>query len=134
MSLCDVIQEKSVVNELPEGSCVLEGRPEWPEQGQLDFVNVSLRYRPSTAIVLKQLTFSVKPREKIGIIGRTGAGKSTIGLALSRIIELFTGSIKIDGVDISQVPLKVLRSKVTVIPQQPILFSGTLRFNLDPDE
>jgi len=71
---------------------------------------------------------------KVGVVGRTGAGKSTICLALSRIVELCAGSIEIDGVDISKVPLAKLREKVTVIPQDPTLFAGTLRFNLDPFE
>jgi ABC-type multidrug transport system fused ATPase/permease subunit len=69
---------------------------------------------------------------KVGVVGRTGAGKSTLGLTLSRIIELESGAILIDGVDISKVDLNLLRSKVTVIPQDPTLFTGSLRFNIDP--
>lgn len=69
---------------------------------------------------------------KVGVVGRTGAGKSTLGLTLSRIIELESGAILIDGVDISKVDLHLLRSKVTVIPQDPTLFIGSLRFNIDP--
>ncbi len=92
-----------------------------------------LRYRPTTDIVLDKLTFLAKPGEKIGVVGRTGAGKSTICLSLSRIVEIVEGSILIDGVDISKVELAYLRSKITVIPQDPTMFTGTLRFNLDPD-
>lgn len=115
----------------------LEGEPlpeSWPKHGKVSFKDVSLRYRPKTAIVLKDLTFDIEPGQKIGICGRTGAGKSTIALTLSRIIELEKGTIEIDGVDISSLDLKELRSKITVIPQDPTLFKGTLKFNLDPFE
>jgi len=100
-----------------------------------------LRYRPTTEIVLNNLSFSVKPKEKIGIVGRTGSGKSTICISISRIVELVEaadkakqGKILIDGVDISTVNLNHLRSRITVIPQDPILFKGTLRYNLDPGD
>jgi ATP-binding cassette, subfamily C (CFTR/MRP), member 1 len=82
--------------------------------------------------VIKNLTLKVEPGMKLGVVGRTGAGKSTLGLTLSRLIELDSGAILIDGVDISKVDLKTLRSIVTVIPQDPTLFTGTLRFNIDP--
>jgi len=112
----------------------LKLRTEWPEKGQIKFENVILKYRPNTDIVLKDLSFTVEPGEKIGVVGRTGAGKSTISLSLSRIVEIVGGYIYIDGVDIRDVDLEVLRSKVTIIPQDPTLFTGTLRFNLDPEE
>jgi ATP-binding cassette subfamily C (CFTR/MRP) protein 1/ATP-binding cassette subfamily C (CFTR/MRP) protein 2 len=83
-------------------------------------------------MVLNNLSFQVKPNEKIGIVGRTGSGKSTICISISRIVELFSGKILIDGVDISKVNLNHLRSRITVIPQDPVLFKGTLRYNLDP--
>ena len=79
-----------------------------------------------------QISFEVSPGEKVGVVGRTGAGKSTLCLALSRIVELQEGAIEIDGEDISGVDLQALRKCVTVIPQDPALFSGTLKFNLDP--
>jgi len=84
--------------------------------------------------VLKGLTFSLKAGEKLGIVGRTGAGKSTLTLAISRLIEIESGTVKVDGQNIRDVDLEYLRSKVTVIPQDPILFTGTLRRNLDPLE
>lgn len=93
---------------------------------------MTLRYRPTTDPVLKQLTFQVLPGTKIGIVGRTGAGKSTICISMSRIVELLEGKVEIDGVDIAQIDLQKLREKVTVIPQDPTLFTGSLRFNLDP--
>ena len=89
---------------------------DWPQEGKVSFKDVSLRYRPKTALVLKDLTFDIEPGQKIGICGRTGAGKSTIALTLSRIIELEKGTIEIDGIDIGSLDLKDLRSKITVIP------------------
>ena len=93
---------------------------------------MNLRYRPKTDLVLKGLSFEVQGGTKIGIVGRTGAGKSTLSQALSRIVEIESGVISIDGKDIQKVPLEQLREKITIIPQDPTLFSGTLRFNIDP--
>jgi ABC-type multidrug transport system fused ATPase/permease subunit len=91
-------------------------RDQWPEEGKIVFDRVNLRYRPNTEIILRDLSFEVKPREKIGVVGRTGAGKSTICLSLSRIVEIASGSINIDGVNISDLPLNELRRRITVIP------------------
>ena len=88
MKLATTIQEKDTIG---DKVAELTERPNWPEEGKLSFQGVTLRYRPTTEIALNQLSFTVKPREKIGIVGRTGAGKSTIGLALSRIVELLKG-------------------------------------------
>jgi len=104
----------------------------WPKQGQVQFKDVYLRYRPTTELVLKKLTFTVQPGMKVGVVGRTGAGKSTISQALSRIVEICGGNILIDGVDINQIDINQVRSKITVIAQDPTLFTGTIRFNLDP--
>ena len=82
--------------------------------------------------MLKNLSFTVEPGMKVGVVGRTGAGKSTICLSLSRIVELCGGRIEIDGIDIRKVDLQLLRRRVTVISQDPTLFKGSLRFNLDP--
>lgn len=105
-----------IPREQVEGSLSLADRPEWPERGYIEFKEASLRYRPATEIVLKALSFKVQPGLKIGIVGRTGAGKSTICLSLSRIVELCEGQIEIDGVDIQKLSLPHLRSRVTVIP------------------
>jgi len=105
---------------------------DWPSQGKLEFRDVELRYRPTTELVLKGLSFTVEPGEKVGIVGRTGAGKSTICLSISRIVELFGGQILLDGQDIAKLDLAYVRSKITVIPQDAAMFQGTLRFNLDP--
>lgn len=129
MKMTEVIQEA-----VPEREGMLDGREEWPERGHLEFENVSLRYRPDTELVLKELTFTVEKGQRIGIVGRTGAGKSTICLCLSRILELSEGSIHIDGVNISDLDLKDLRSRITVIPQDPTMFNGSLRYNLDPQD
>lgn len=105
---------------------------EWPDRGAIEFNNVVMRYRPGLPFVLKGLSLSIKGGEKIGVVGRTGAGKSTLMLALFRIVELTSGSITVDGIDISKIGLMDLRSKISIIPQDPLLFSGTIRSNLDP--
>ena len=104
----------------------------WPSEGSIRFENYSVQYRPETEIVLKNLNFEIKPKEKIGIVGRTGSGKSTIALCLFRILEAKEGNIYIDDVDISQIGLKKLRSNITIIPQDPTLMEGSLKFNIDP--
>ena len=111
-----------------------ENNDQWITHGKITFDNYSTRYRPDTDIVLKNLNFEIMPGEKIGIVGRTGAGKSTLSLALCRFLEPVIGTIYIDGVDISEVGLADLRERITVIPQDPVMFENTLRFNLDPDE
>nr|XP_042697003.1 voltage-dependent T-type calcium channel subunit alpha-1G isoform X14 [Chrysemys picta bellii] len=105
---------------------------DWPTQGEVEFVDYSVRYRKGMDLVLKGLSLRVKGGEKIGIVGRTGAGKSSMTLCLFRILEAVKGEIKIDGVRISEIGLHDLRSKITIIPQDPVLFSGTLKMNLDP--
>lgn len=104
----------------------------WPSMGQIIFENVDFAYRPGLPIVLKNLNLNIKSGEKIGICGRTGAGKSTIMSALYRLNELTAGKILIDNVDISQLGLFDLRRKLAIIPQDPVLFRGTIRKNLDP--
>ncbi|XP_027340342.1 ABC transporter C family member 12-like isoform X3 [Abrus precatorius] len=106
--------------------------PGWPTSGSIEFEDVVLRYRPELPPVLHGFSFTVPPTEKIGVVGRTGAGKSSMLNALFRIVELQTGKIIIDGYDISTFGLADLRSVLTIIPQSPVLFSGTVRFNLDP--
>ncbi|CEP11799.1 hypothetical protein [Parasitella parasitica] len=106
--------------------------PMWPEKGLIEFRDYATRYRPGLDLALRDLSFTVAPKEKIGIIGRTGAGKSSLSLSLFRIVEAARGSIFIDGVDISSLRLFDLRSRLTIIPQDPVLFAGTVRENLDP--
>ncbi|KAJ5960140.1 ABC transporter integral membrane type 1 [Penicillium vulpinum] len=104
----------------------------WPEKGHIVFNSVEMRYRAGLPLVLQGLTMDVQAGERIGIVGRTGAGKSSIMSALFRLTELSGGSIKIDDVDISTVGLHDLRSRLAIIPQDPALFKGTIRSNLDP--
>ncbi|ESX02077.1 ABC-type multidrug transport system [Ogataea parapolymorpha DL-1] len=105
--------------------------PSWPEHGQIKFSHVSLRYRPNLPLVLQDLNLEIAAAEKIGICGRTGAGKSTIMTALYRLSEP-EGAIEIDGVNILDIGLHELRSRLSIIPQDPVLFRGTIRLNLDP--
>lgn len=114
-----------------EESGGLEVSTTWPEVGEMVFRNVSLQYLPDVPPTLKNLSFQFSPKEKIGIIGRTGAGKTSIANALLRLTPI-SGEILIDGVDTKSINLQTLRSKISVIPQDPTLFSGTLRQNLDP--
>ncbi|KAF4522900.1 hypothetical protein B566_EDAN012058 [Ephemera danica] len=105
---------------------------DWPMKGEVVFDKLSLRYSPSEPSVLKQISFTVNPGEKVGIVGRTGAGKSSLISALFRLAECHEGRILIDGVDTSSLGLHQLRASISIIPQEPVLFSGTMRKNLDP--
>jgi ABC-type multidrug transport system fused ATPase/permease subunit len=89
-------------------------------------------YAPDLPPVLNHLTFDVAPGEKVGVVGRTGAGKSTLGLTLLRYVEPLSGTITIDGLDVCDMGLEDLRRRLTIIPQDPLLFKGTVRSNLDP--
>ena len=104
----------------------------WPNEGKIKFENYSVKYRPNTEIVLKNLNFEINGNEKIGIVGRTGSGKSTICLCLFRILEPLEGTIYIDGEDRTKIGLEILRKNLTIIPQDPCLMEGSLRYNIDP--
>ncbi|EON98628.1 putative multidrug resistance-associated protein 2 protein [Phaeoacremonium minimum UCRPA7] len=110
----------------------IEVRPSWPEKGEIVFDNVEMRYRAGLPLVLRGLNMHVRGGERIGIVGRTGAGKSSIMSTLFRLVELSGGHITIDGLDISTVGLNDLRKRLAIIPQDPTLFRGTVRSNLDP--
>ncbi|KAJ2455841.1 hypothetical protein EV183_000456 [Coemansia sp. RSA 2336] len=114
---------------IPQSGLTLPAR--WPASGNLAVNNLVTGYTSNTPI-LHNLSFSIKHGEKIGVVGRTGAGKSSLTLALLRLIEPTSGSIVLDGVDIADVDLETLRKSITIIPQNPVLFNGTIRFNLDP--
>lgn len=129
------INEYSKLKPEPPLETAPKHRPQrsWPENGVIRFTNVELRYSEDGEKVLKDLNFTIRPGEKIGIVGRTGAGKSSLIQALFRLAP-YEGTIEIDGIDTKTLGLKDLRSKISIIPQDPILFSGTLRSNLDPFE
>lgn len=120
----------NTIQEVEKGE--IEVADDWPRTGNLRTEGVKLRYRPKLELVLKGLDFKVESGIKVGVCGRTGAGKSTLGLTFLRILEIEEGKIFLDDVDISKVSLQTLRERVTTIPQDPALFKGTLRFNIDP--
>ncbi|EDV28837.1 uncharacterized protein TRIADDRAFT_19619 [Trichoplax adhaerens] len=105
--------------------------PNWPKNGKIQFDNVTYAYDSSLPPVLHDLSCTIQPREKIGVVGRTGAGKSTLLCVLFRLSNYY-GDLEIDGVEISRIGLQALRSKLSIIPQEPFLFTGTLRSNIDP--
>lgn len=108
--------------------------PSWPNEGRVEFREYSAKYSINTDYVLNEINAVILPGEKVGIVGRTGAGKSSLTLALFRLIEVSEGDIIIDDVNINKIGLHDLRHKITIIPQDPIIFSGTIRMNLDPFE
>ena len=127
-----VLEYARLQSEAPE--VIPQRRPKlsWPAKGAVEFRDFSARYRPELDLVLKHINLSIKSHEKIGIVGRTGAGKSSLTLALFRIIEPDTGHISIDDLDTSSIGLLDLRQRLAIIPQDAALFEGTIRNNLDP--
>jgi len=126
-----IVDDRSTAS-TARGQAMVRAPSTWPSSGTLKFKQVTMRYRQDTPIVLNKVSFSIRHGEKIGIVGRTGSGKSSLVTALLRLVELESGSIEIDGLDVAQVGLNALRSGMAVIAQDPVLFSGTLRNNLDP--
>lgn len=106
----------------------------WPTKGHVEVENLTVSYGPTLPPVLKELNFEVQPGERIGVVGRTGAGKSTLAAVFFRLLEAREGTIRIDNIDISTLKLDQLRSRLAIIPQDPFLFSGTLRSNLDLED
>eukprot|EP00004_Rigifila_ramosa_P012441 TRINITY_DN2693_c0_g1_i2.p1 TRINITY_DN2693_c0_g1~~TRINITY_DN2693_c0_g1_i2.p1 ORF type:complete len:1252 (+),score=315.24 TRINITY_DN2693_c0_g1_i2:1186-4941(+) len=120
---------------IPIGSSATGGmaaRPKWPSAGLIEFDGVTMSYFKDSPPVLRQVTFTIHPREKIGIVGRTGSGKSSLLIAMFRLVEPSGGTIIIDGRDVSKMPLDELRGSLSIIPQEPVLFKGTIRSNMDP--
>ncbi|KAG6547142.1 hypothetical protein Mapa_011394 [Marchantia paleacea] len=130
------VERISQYSDLPtEAPLVIENhRPaiEWPNEGKIELQNLQFRYRPSAPLVLKGITCVLESKEKVGVVGRTGSGKSTLIQALFRLVEPSGGRILIDGLDISTIGLSDLRTRLSVIPQEPTIFEGSLRTNLDP--
>ncbi|KAI0321790.1 ABC protein [Amylostereum chailletii] len=123
---------EAVESEAPHEKPDVTLPPSWPSTGAVEFRDVVMSYRPGLPNVLKGINLDIKGGERIGIVGRTGAGKSSLTSALYRLVELNSGSIAIDGIDVSTLGLRDLRSQIAIIPQDPLLFSGTIRSNLDP--
>ncbi|CAG9814463.1 unnamed protein product [Phaedon cochleariae] len=132
MSVERVLEYKSLPKEI-QPAVPQEPPKNWPSQGKLVFENMGLRYFPEGPLVLKHLNIVINPREKVGVVGRTGAGKSSLISALFRLAPV-EGSMSIDDFDTKNISLESLRLKISIIPQDPVLFSGTLRYNLDPFE
>ncbi|KAG1687204.1 hypothetical protein DVH05_005318 [Phytophthora capsici] len=127
-----ILQYASIESEGNQRPLVIEPDTTWPRVSTIEFRNVVFSYKPDSKPVLNGVSFSICNNEKIGIVGRTGAGKSSLTMALFRVNELVSGQIFIDGVDIAGMPLRSLRSKLSIIPQSPVLFKGTLRNYMDP--
>ncbi|POM75559.1 ABC Superfamily [Phytophthora palmivora] len=123
---------RQIPQEEDSADCIPMNSDVWPSEGAIKFDNLCLKYRPELPLVLRGVTMDINGGEKVGICGRTGAGKSSLMIALFRICEFERGSVAIDGLDISRLKLHNLRRSLAIIPQDPVLFSGPLRENLDP--
>ncbi|KAI9216078.1 ATP-binding cassette sub-family C member 1 [Blastocladiella britannica] len=141
VAICDMETKMVAIERIRQYSQVEQEAPadtgfvtdaDWPAKGALEFKDYSTTYREGLDPVLRGLSIAIPPGCKVGVVGRTGAGKSSLTLALFRIIESISGSITLDGVDISKIGLRQLRSQLCIIPQDPMLFEGTIRDNLDP--
>jgi ATP-binding cassette subfamily C (CFTR/MRP) protein 1 len=126
----DTIPKEGLSTELHETQIPKD----WPTKGMIEARNISMRYRLDSPLVLKGISFKINSKEKIGVTGRTGSGKSSLMVALFRIQELSEGNLFIDNLDIATIPLDILRKRLGIIPQDPVMFSATIRFNLDPFE
>uniref|UniRef100_A0A672T458 ABC-type glutathione-S-conjugate transporter n=1 Tax=Sinocyclocheilus grahami TaxID=75366 RepID=A0A672T458_SINGR len=134
-NIVSVERVKEYADTPKEAAWSIEGSslpPSWPQKGTIEFHDYGLQYRKGLELALKGISVHIKEREKIGIVGRTGAGKSSLALGIFRILEAAKGQIYIDGINIAEIGLHDLRSRITIIPQDPVLFSGSLRMNLDP--
>ncbi|KAJ7050501.1 multidrug resistance-associated ABC transporter [Mycena amicta] len=129
-----ILHQIEVAPEKPQYIPETKPHGNWPSAGKIEFRKYSTRYRPELDLVLNNISLEIPGGLKLGVVGRTGAGKSSLLLALFRIIEPVEGSIIVDGVDISTIGLHDLRSSISIVPQSPDLFEGTLRLNIDPIE
>ena len=123
MTSVERVLEYTTLESAPEREEKSAVPEEWPQKGEVEFKDVKLRYSDNDPYVLKNLNFVVRPKEKVGIVGRTGAGKSSTISALFQLYDI-EGSIIIDGVDATEMPLDRVRSNISIIPQEPVLFSG----------
>ena len=125
-------QEKYYINENDKSNNIIKPNNNIFPDGKITFENFNVKYGPKDPLVLKNISLEIQKREKIGIVGRTGSGKTTFGLCLFRILEPENGKILIDGIDISKIDLFDLRENISIIPQEPTLIEGSLRYNIDP--
>ncbi|KAG0196954.1 hypothetical protein BGX28_009530, partial [Mortierella sp. GBA30] len=125
---------ENLVQERPAEKPEVKPDSTWPAQGQISFQNVSMRYRPELPRVLRDISFDIQAGHKVGVVGRTGAGKSSLIQALFLLSELDNGQIMLDGINTQHIGTADLRSHIAIIPQDPVLFQGTFRYNLDPLE
>ncbi|KAJ3072146.1 Multidrug resistance-associated protein 1, partial [Rhizoclosmatium hyalinum] len=134
VSLERIFEYFDLPSEAPQRTALDEGveLTGWPREGRVEFKDLKMRYRQGTPLVLNGISVDVKGGEKIGIVGRTGAGKSSLSVALFRLSEADEGFIEIDGVDVSKLRLNLLRTKLTIIPQEAVLFGASVRDNIDP--
>ncbi|KAE8383307.1 P-loop containing nucleoside triphosphate hydrolase protein [Aspergillus bertholletiae] len=130
MNAIERVVEYTKIETEPQGG--VDAPAAWPTEGRLEVNNLVVGYAPDLPPVLRGLSFVVESSQRVGVVGRTGASKSSLTLALFRLLEARQGQILIDGLDISKIKLHDLRSRLAIIPQDPVLFSGTVRFNLDP--
>jgi ABC-type multidrug transport system fused ATPase/permease subunit len=130
----DIAEVKPEIDGVGEALSEEEQRlpAEWPNRGEVAFSGIVMPYIPGTPPVLRGVDFSLRSGEKVGVVGRTGAGKSSLIIAMYRLVESSAGSISIDGIDVARLSLNGLRRRIAIIPQEPVMFSGTLRSNLDP--
>ncbi|KAG0210814.1 hypothetical protein BGX28_008950 [Mortierella sp. GBA30] len=133
MNAVERIEEYMNLEQEPP-AIIEDSRPpaSWPHSGEIIVDHLTMKYAPDTPEVIKDISFKIKAGEKVGVVGRSGSGKSTLAISLFRFMDPVKGTISIDGIDICKIGLQDLRSKMTIIPQDPILFKGSLRFNLDP--
>lgn len=129
-----ILQFSNIPSEAPLVIDDCRPQPEWPVEGRIELENLHVQYAPSLPMVLQGITCTFPGGNKIGVVGRTGSGKSTLIQALFRLVEPSAGRILIDGIDIGKMGLQDLRSRLGIIPQDPTLFQGTVRTNLDPLE
>lgn len=127
-----ILQYTKIPSEAPLVIDNCRPEPDWPINGTIELENLIVQYNPALPTVLKGITCTFPGKRKIGVVGRTGSGKSTLIQALFRVVEPSEGRILIDGFDISKMGLQDLRSRLSIIPQDPTLFQGTMRTNLDP--
>jgi len=126
------VKEYMEMKQEPSSRPEAEPPAAWPTQGDLKVTELSVKYSEDGPEVLNKISFEIKPSERVGIVGRTGAGKSSLALSLLRFTEISNGSIVINGLDVQKINLEALRQRITIVPQDPILFAGTIRTNLDP--